>query len=371
MQNKLRVDWMMLMSVIPICLFGIFTMSNFTLTNGYLLKQSAWLAIGVIIFIIISNLELDFIKDSKVVLVFYAITNVLLVATLVLGKFVNGSKAWISLGGFSLQPADFAKISLVILLAKYFSKRHIEIRNLRHIIVSFLYAALPAALVFLQPDLGSTLVLLGIWFTMVLVSGLSKKHFFALLMFSISLIIFMWVSIFTNIQKARILNFVDPLRDVRGSGYNVYQSQIAIGSGGALGKGVGYGTQSRLNFLPEHETDFIFSAYAEEWGFVGVLLLYICISIYVFRIIYISSLAQDNFKSLISLGVLAWLSIHIAVNIGMNLGLLPVTGIPLPFMSYGGSHILAEFIGIGMVASFVVSSKKARRNYKSEFVGLE
>ena len=355
MQNKFRIDWIILMSVIPICLFGIFTMSNFSLTNGYLLRQSSWLIVGVILFILISNLELDFIKDSKVVLVFYAITNALLIATLALGKFVNGSKAWISVG----------------LLAKYFSKRHVEIRNIRHIIVSFLYAALPAALVFLQPDLGSTLVLLGIWFTMVLVSGLSKKHFLTLMITFISIIIFMWISVFTNIQKARILNFVDPLRDVRGSGYNVYQSQIAIGSGGALGKGVGYGTQSRLNFLPEHETDFIFSAFAEEWGFVGVLLLYICISIYIFRILFISTLAQDNFKSLIALGVLAWLSIHIAVNIGMNLGLLPVTGIPLPFMSYGGSHILAEFIGLGMVSSFVASNKKAKRNYKSEFVGLE
>jgi len=371
MLSKLRFDWIMLLGTVPICIFGILSMSNFALSDGYMLRQSVWLIFGVIAFILLSNMDFFWLKDSKIVLMFYGFTNILLLLTLVLGKFVNGSKAWISLGGFSLQPADFAKLSLIILLAKYFSKRHIEIKNIRHIIVSFLYVSVPAALVFLQPDLGSTLVLLGIWFLMVMVSGLSKKHFIFLSMIAMTIIVFMWVSVFTNIQKARILNFLDPLRDVRGSGYNVYQSQIAIGSGGFLGKSVGYGTQSRLNFLPEHETDFIFSAFAEEWGFVGVMILYLCILIYLFRIIYISYLAQDNFKSLICLGVMSWLLIHVIVNIGMNLGLLPVTGIPLPFMSYGGSHILAEFIAIGIVASFANSNRKARRNYKAEFVGLE
>jgi rod shape determining protein RodA len=233
------------------------------------------------------------------------------------------------------------------------------------------YAVIPAGLILLQPDLGSAMVVMAIWFFMVLVSGISKKHLLIIFSLGIIAISLAWVFVFKDYQKARILNFVDPLRDVRGSGYNVYQSQIAIGSGKFLGKGVGYGTQSRLNFLPEHETDFIFSAFAEEWGFVGVSILLICFGIILFRILYISYFSKSNFETLFAIGVFAVFFVHITVNVGMNIGVLPVTGIPLPFMSYGGSHVVTEFILISVVSSFSIATNFARRKYKNEFLGLE
>jgi rod shape determining protein RodA len=237
--------------------------------------------------------------------------------------------------------------------------------------VSFLYTALPVSITLLQPDFGSAMVMLLVWFIMVSMSGLSKKHFFSMCVIGIITFAMLWVSVFKDYQKERILTFLDPLRDIRGSGYNVFQSEIAIGSGGLLGKGVGFGTQSRLNFLPEHETDFIFAAFSEEWGFVGSIILCSLILFILLRILYISMNQNDNFLSLIGIGVFAWVFVHSTINIGMNMGVMPVTGIPLPFMSYGGSHFISGCISLGIVASFNFNKFNLRKSYKNEFLGLE
>jgi rod shape determining protein RodA len=264
-----------------------------------------------------------------------------------------------------------AKLALIILLAKYFSKRHIEIQNIRHVFVSFFYTSVPVFLTLLQPDFGSAMVLLSIWFITLFMSGLSKKHLLGMFTTGVFALFILWTSVFKPYQKERLLNFFDPGRDIRGSGYNVYQSEMAIGSGGLLGKGVGFGTQSRLNFLPEHETDFIFSAYAEEWGFVGVMIILFLYASLLLKIIWIASRTNNNFFALVSIGVFAWFFTHIFVNIGMNLGVLPVTGIPLPFMSYGGSSFVSSSMALGMVASFGLNKDKQRKNYTNEFLGFE
>jgi rod shape determining protein RodA len=264
------------------------------------------------------------------------------------------------------------KLGLIIVLAKYFSRRHIEIANIRHIIVSGVYTIIPFVLVLLQPDFGSAMVLISIWFGLVLVSGISKVHLFSVL--GIGLIIFLlgWQFIFKPYQKARIMNFVYPLADIRGSGYNAYQSTIAVGSGGLYGKGVGYGTQSRLNFLPEYRTDFIFAAFAEEWGFIGAVILLSFFGIILYKLALYALVADSTFEALFSYGVLIWIFVHMVINIGMNIGIMPVTGIPLPFMSYGGSHLLAECLALGMCAGM---RRYAREGHKyqtqNEFVGLE
>jgi rod shape determining protein RodA len=205
---------------------------------------------------------------------------------------------------------------------------------------------------------------------MVMVSGISKKHL--LIMIAAVAIIFslVWSFGFKEYQKNRIRNFVNPLSDIHGAGYNAYQSTVAVGSGGLWGKGVGYGTQSRLKFLPEYQTDFIFAAFAEEWGFAGIFILFTLYGIIMWRIIRSALRGATNFEILYSAGVAIYFIVHIVVNVGMNMHLLPVTGTPLPFMSYGGTHIMSEFLLLGILMSMRRYSRPAHKDStKNEFIG--
>jgi rod shape determining protein RodA len=201
----------------------------------------------------------------------------------------------------------------------------------------------------LQPDFGSAIILFGIWFGMIMVSGISKKHLGILFVIGFSIFALMWTFVFKDYQKARIKTFIDPLSDIRGAGYNAYQSTIAVGSGQLIGKGVGYGTQSRLLFLPEYETDFIFAAISEEWGFVGSLILIGLLFFIVIRILQHAYSMNSNFELLFAVGVAFYFMTHIIINIGMNIGIMPVTGVTLPFLSYGGSHLIIEFMSLGIL----------------------
>jgi rod shape determining protein RodA len=238
--------------------------------------------------------------------------------------------------------------------------------------VSGIYTVIPFILVVLQPDFGSAMVLFAIWLGLVLVSGISIRHLALVIAIGVITFSLAWKFVFKPYQKARIINFVNPLADIRGTGYNAYQSTVAVGSGGLLGKGVGYGTQSRLNFLPEYKTDFIFAAYAEEWGFVGSTLLLIFFFIIFFKLAWYALVADSPFEALFTYGVLIWLLVHVVVNIGMNVGSMPVTGIPLPLMSYGGSHLLAESLALGICAGMRRYSRSGHKYHmRNEFVGLE
>ena len=289
----------------------------------------------------------------------------------VLGSVFKGAQSWLSLGSFSFQPTDPIKLVVILILAKYFSRRHIEIANVRHILVSGFYVSVIFLLVFLQPDFGSAIIIFFLWLGMVLVSGISKKHL--LLVFFIGTICFggLWLFVFKPYQKQRIVNFIHPLTDIRGGGYNAYQSTIAVGSGQILGKGIGYGTQSKLQFLPEYQTDFIFAAFAEEWGFIGVLLLFTLFGIVFWRMLKISYQGGGNFEILFGLGLTILFIVHLAIHVGMNVGLLPVTGNTLPFMSYGGSHLLTEFLGLGMLMGMRKSSRTVHKSIaQNEVVGM-
>ncbi len=294
----------------------------------------------------------------------------LLGALFVLSTATRGAHNWFSFGAFSFQPSDFAKIALIIILAKYFSRRHIEIANVRHIIVSGLYTFVLFILVLLHPDLGSAMIIFFIWLGMVMTSGISKKHLLAMFVIGAVTFMLLWSFGFKEYQKDRIRTFINPLADIHGVGYNAYQSTIAVGSGGLFGKGVGYGTQSRLKFLPEYETDFIFAAFAEEWGFVGILILFTLYGILIWRIIQNAMLGATNFEVLFGAGVAIYFIVHITVNVGMNMHLLPVTGTPLPFMSYGGTHILSEFLALGILSAMRRYSRPAHKDLvKNEFIG--
>lgn len=367
-----RIEATLFIPMLFVLVAGLLTMSSFEGQDVYFWRQGLFILLGVGVFCFASLFEYRFLKQTRVVVGVYAVLLFILSLLFVIGYAAKGAQSWFSLGGFSFQPSDLMKLGLIIVLAKYFSRRHIEIANIRHIIVSGVYAFIPFALVVLQPDFGSAMVLFAIWLGMVLVSGIRKTHL--LLVFGIATISFLiaWNFVFKPYQKARIINFIDPLQDIRGTGYNAYQSTIAVGSGGLLGKGLGYGTQSRLNFLPEYKTDFIFAAYAEEWGFIGAVLLLLFYFLILYKLASYALVADSTFEALFTYGVLIWILTHIAINIGMNLGVMPVTGIPLPLMSYGGSHILAECLALGMAVGMHAYARAGHKYHmKNEFLGLE
>lgn len=367
-----RVEAALIIPVFFILIAGLLTMSSFQGHDSYFWKQGLWIIIGLSVFGFSALFEYRFLKQTRVVVAIYTFLLGVLTLLFVLGHISKGAQSWFNFGGFSFQPADLMKLGLIIVLAKYFSRRHIEIANIRHIIISGVYAFIPFVLVVLQPDLGSALVLFAIWFGMVLVSGISKKHLFAVFALLIVSFSLSWKLVFKPYQKARIINFIHPLQDIRGTGYNVYQSTIAVGSGGLFGKGLGYGTQSRLSFLPEYKTDFIFAAYAEEWGFIGSILLLIFYFIIFYKLAKYALVADSTFEALFTYGVLIWFLTHIVINVGMNIGIMPVTGIPLPFMSYGGSHLLAECLALGMsVGMYAYARSGHKYHMKNEFLGLE
>mgnify|MGYP003557354075 FL=1 len=356
------VDWILLFCVVLISLAGLVSMNSFGMNSRFFERQVIWLCVSVVIFLVASVVNWSFLKNTRVVVMLFVLSVGMLSLLFVVGSVFKGAQSWFSLGAFALQPVDPIKLVVILILAKYFSRRHMEIANIRHIVVSGFYVFVIFLLVFLQPDFGSAIIFFFLWLGMVLVSGISKKHLFAV--FFIGLVAFagLWLFVFRPYQKDRIKNFINPLANVRGSGYNAYQSVIAVGSGQVLGKGIGYGTQSKLQFLPEYQTDFIFAAFAEEWGFVGVMLLFILYGIVFYRMLKISFYGGSNFEILFGVGLTLLFIIHSVIHIGMNIGLLPVTGNTLPFMSYGGSHLLTEFFGLGMLMGMRKSSRTVHKD---------
>jgi rod shape determining protein RodA len=366
-----NVDWLIVFSLIPIVFSGLMTMNSFGGNNAYFNHQIIWVSISFIVMFVASYIDWSFLKRTNVIVILYFLTISVLLLLFLVGTVSKGAQSWFNFGGFSIQPIDPAKVILIVLLAKYFSRRHVEIGHIKHIFVSGLYAMLVFLLVFLQPDFGGALIIFCIWFGMVLVSGISKKHL--AIVFGTGSIIFLilWGFVFQDYQKKRILTFLHPLADIRGAGYNAYQSTITLGSGGLLGKGVGFGTQSRLKFLPEYETDFIFAAFAEEWGFVGVVLLFILYTIVIWRVLLNSMRSSNNFELLYGVGLSILFMSHFTVHVGMNMGLLPVTGLTIPFMSYGGSNMITFFGALGILMSMRRNGRVAHREVvRNEFSGL-
>lgn len=364
------IDWILLASIIPLLGAGLVTMYAFTGNNQFFVHQVVWIMISLLAFFVLSELDFRFLRSTWVSVTLFSLSSIALIALFLIGKASHGAISWFYFGAFSLEPADPAKLVLIILLAKYFSRRHIEIRNVRHIIVSGFYAFVMFALILVQPDLGSALIVFLIWLGMIMVSGISKKHLFIMGLTGLVVVAGLWHFGLHDYQKARIENFIHPLADIQGAGYNAYESTIAVGSGQFLGKGVGYGTQSRLKFLPEYQTDFVFAAFAEEWGFVGVLFLLFFFGILIWRIIRTSMAGATNFEILYGAGVAIYFLVHLAINISMNMRLLPVTGTPLPFVSYGGSHIFTEFVALGILMGMRRYSRAAHKDAtEKEFVG--
>jgi rod shape determining protein RodA len=365
-----KMDWWLFGSIIPILAAGLITMHSFSGDSTFANHQIVWIIISIGVFFGLSMVDMRFLRSRAVSVTLFVVAVGLLILLSFIGTISHGAEGWFSFGGFSFQPSDFAKLVLIVLLSKYFSRRHIAIANVRHILISGAYALVLFGLVLVQPDFGSAMIIALIWLGMVMISGISKKHLLAMLAVAAIAFILLWNFGFHEYQKNRIRNFINPLADIHGAGYNAYQSSIAVGSGQIWGKGVGYGTQSRLKFLPEYQTDFIFAAYAEEWGFAGVVILFGLYAFLIWRILLNAMRGATNFEILFGAGVAVYFIVHIAVNVGMNMQLLPVTGTPLPFMSYGGTHTLTEFMLLGMLVAMRKYARPVHKEVaKNEFIG--
>jgi rod shape determining protein RodA len=366
-----RIDWILFSSAILLVLAGLFTMDSFSVNNHFFNRQVVWFVLSIIVFFTFSLIDWQFLKRTSVLMLLFIALILILLLLFIFGHISGGAQSWFNFGAFSFQPSDPAKLVLILLLAKYFSKRHVQIAEPKHIIISGVYALILFILVFLQPDFGSSVIIFLIWLGMVLVSGLSKKHLIAGFFIGIIASGFLWFFVFEDYQKTRVVSFMSPKTDIEGAGYNAYQSTLAVGSGQFWGKGLGYGSQSRLQFLPEHETDFIFAAFSEEWGFLGSLIVLALFLIIIIRIVSLSLRAETNFEGLFGLGLAIFFVAHVLIHVGMNIGLLPVTGTPLPFLSYGGSHLLTEFIGLGILSGMGRYNRDAHRDdMKNEFLGM-
>mgnify|MGYP001001477903 FL=1 len=364
------IDWILFLATLPLLGAGLITMNSFTGDENFFLKQLMWIIISISIFFGLSFIDFRFLRKTWVSVSLFIFSSAVLVILFSLGQVTKGAISWFHLGALSFQPSDPIKLVIILILAKYFSRRHIEIANIRHILVSGFYTFVIFALVLIQPDFGSAIIIFLVWFGMVLISGISKKHLLGMTLIGVLAFGLLWGFVFQDYQKNRVKNFINPLADIHGTGYNAYQSAIAVGSGQTLGKGVGYGTQSRLKFLPEYQTDFIFAAFAEEWGFIGVIILFVFFGIVVWRIMKNSMRGATNFEILFSSGVAILIIVHFIINIGMNIQLLPVTGTILPFLSYGGTHLLTEFTGLGIIMGMRRYRRVAHKDdIKNEFIG--
>lgn len=363
-------EWPLLLIPISLTVLGILTMHTFGDGSSLAPRQLIWLGVGIVAFLVCSSFDMRFIRRTPIILIGYVISIGLLFLLLFATHAVKGAKSWFDLGFFSLQPADPIKIIFIALMAKYFSRRHVEIGDFRHIIISGGYAAGLILLILVEPDLGTAAIFSIVWFGMILVSGISKKHLAIIVTIAAVAVAGLWLFALRDYQRDRIVSFLNPAADIHGTGYNAYQATVAVGSGEITGKGIGYGTQSKLRFLPEYETDFIFASYAEEWGFVGVSLVLVLYGLLLARLLAIARRSATNFDALFTIGVALLFLSHIFIHAGINLGLLPVTGTTIPFMSYGGSHLVVEFTALGIVASLARNARSVPREQAlNEYLG--
>lgn len=354
-----KFDWVLLGAVFVLIAFGLAAIYSVALsTEGgdlrFFEKQLIAFALGILLIGVLALSNYKLFRNWTLVL--YVIALMLLVGVFLFGTTVRGTTGWYRLLGFSFQPVEFVKFVLVFVLAKFFSEKARRQFGWRELVVSGLLTLIPAMLVLLQPDFGSAAILLGVWAVFVFFAGIKWRQAAFLGVLAIASSLVAWFFVFAEYQKERVLIFLDPMRDPLVHGYNVLQAIIAIGSGKFFGRGLGFGSQSQLKFLPESQTDFIFAVIAEELGFVGVLLVIGALVLFFLRLFRLVRLSRDDYTSYLLIGFAALLFVQIFINIGMNLGVMPVTGIALPFVSYGGSSLLVSLAIIGLLESIAVRS---------------
>lgn len=351
-----KIDWILITSAFLLVLFGLLSLYGSSLGQGNFLnfkKQIIYFGIGFLLMFLFSFLDWRALRDDPyLILTLYFISLISLFFLFFFAPEIRGVKSWYKIGPVSIDPIEFAKLVLIIILAKYFSTRHVEMYRIKHILLSGVYVLLPAILIFLQPNLGSVLILFSLWIGILMLSGIKIHHFLILCFCFLLISIFSWQFLLKDYQRQRIISFVSPqMEDSLKIGWNQEQAKIAIGSGGFLGQGFGKGSQTQYGFLPEIQTDFIFSSIAEETGLIGVTFLFFLFWVLIWRIMRIAILSQTNFPRLFASGFSILLVSQIFINIGMNVGILPIIGIPLPLVSYGGSSLVSTFVALGLLQS--------------------
>ena len=353
-------DWHLIINILLLMFFGLAALYSLQLNVSkpdftLFQRQAVFFAVGLLLFFIFSRINFHFWADYyKVILLISAL---LLLGVLVAGVKLGGTTGWFSLAGLNFQPVELAKLALVIFLSRYFSQ-HIKEASLRHVIISGAVTGILIFLVILQPDFGSAMILLISFLAFVMFLPFKRKFFVGLLLVLILLVIVSWFFVLQGYQQERILTFINPQRDPLDAGYNVTQSIIAVGSGRYLGRGLALGSQSQLNFLPTQETDFIFAVIAEELGLVGagiLLLLFLSLFWHLFKMIKTTT---DGFGAFLILGIFTFLLIQLFINIGMNLGVAPVAGLPLPLVSYGGSSLITTLMALGIVHNIYLKNRE-------------
>jgi rod shape determining protein RodA len=344
-------DWVLLGLVVIICATGIVNLYSAGYNRGegtpLYVKQLYWLAVGLGVMCV--TLTYDYRHLEKLGYPIYILSIVLLVAVMFGGKVVSGSRRWLPLGPFAFQPAELTKIAIILVLATYFNRRpRMEAMRLKNLIVPGVLVMIPVAMIIKQPDLGSGILVALVAASMILFVGVRWRTLVGCVLTLVMLSPVIW-SFLKDYQRQRVLTFLDPGKDPLGAGYHIIQSMIAVGSGQFWGKGFLQGTQSQLYFLPEQHTDFVFSVFAEEWGFVGsgvLLLLFTALALWGLSV---ARDCKERFGHLLAVGVTALIFWQVFINLCMVTGFLPVVGIPLPLFSYGGSSLITTLLGVGFL----------------------
>ena len=380
-----RLDWMLILAVLALCLYGLVMIysatrgpedTGFSPPSAFAQKQALWLLVGLLGFLL--ALLFDYETIARWLIPFYAAVVILLLIVLKLGAAPTGAASWIAIGSFRLQPSELAKIAVILSLAAFISHRMEAATTADLVVKSLLIIAAPVLLVLLQPDFGTALVLIAIWFGIAYLAGAKARHLAAVFACGAALFTLMWnldrlpldrlrpaplgralshVALH-DYQKRRLTIFLNPQADPLGAGYHIIQSRVAIGSGQLFGRHLFHGTQSRLRFIPERHTDFIFSVVGEELGLVGALAMLLLYFFIFWRGLRIALHARDPLGSLLAAGAISMLIFHTVVNIGMSVNIMPITGLPLPFVSYGGSNLLASFLAFGLLQNVHIRRDK-------------
>jgi rod shape determining protein RodA len=345
-----KFDWPLLGLVVILAVISLVTLAS--VSHTYFSKQLIWYVIAFLVIILGSQIEWHWlVSQTWFRKSLYWFSVFLLLVPFFQSGLVRGTKSWIRLGGFNFEPSELAKVALIIILAGFFSRRHLAAWQNKNIFVSLLYTLIPAGIIAIQPDMGSAIVILGIWIGFLALSGINKKKLFIGILLVVIAFGVMWTSFLKDYQKDRLIGFVSPEVDSLGVNYNATQSKIAIGSAGFWGKGFGNGTQVQFDFLPEAHTDFIFASFVEEWGIFGGLILLLTYVGFIFRITTIGLRVKRNDFKFIALGTGLVFLIHFFINIGSSLGIVPVIGISFPFVSYGGSNLLTSSLLLAIISS--------------------
>ena len=346
------IDMPLFFAVFAMSVVGLINMYGITNRGGPLfVKQVIFVLVGFAIMTLLSFFNYRYLKNYSLPVLSLYIFSLILLGLTFYSRSIRGTNSWLIFGDLTFEPAELTKLFLIILMAKYFSQKHVHIYQFRHIVASGLYFIIPALLIINQPDLGSTIVLGLIWGSLLLAAGINKKHIITLLLIVSVVSIGSWSFILRPYQKSRVISFMDQGKDPLGSGYNLIQSKVAIGSGFWFGNGLGGGSQVNLGFLPEPHNDFIFAAFIEQFGFIGGIALLSLVLLLVGRIISIGISAGTNFGKLFSIGIAVFIFFHVFVSVGVNIGLLPVTGLPFSFLSSGGSNFVSIMAGLGILQS--------------------